>query len=385
MSVLVFGDSITQGFHDSEGGWVDRLKRDLLKAYKGIFFANLGISGDKVNDVLARFENETEARLKEWDETFDQNIIIIAIGQTIHNTKGDSSEPVTPKLKFVKRFESLLERAQAKAKYVLVCSILPCDEQKSAPTSWKDISYLNSKIDEYNKEIQKLCQNKKSSYVDINTEAKKSNWNKMLDDGVHPNSAGHEWICEQVKLHLIICIGASSLYGVGGTKGSWADLYKQNLHLKQYGDNGGGQVHEIYNLGIPGATIENFLKRVEIDLISTRKPGRKLVTVIQIGGNNTMAIDEPENYTTSPEKFKHLVKVILQIAKKYSDELLWVGLNLMDERKVMPIEKDLEKNRKVYFPNERRIAFDKIAQETCRELNVKHINLIEEQQKMNWM
>jgi lysophospholipase L1-like esterase len=188
-----------------------------------------------------------------------------------------------------------------------------------------------------------------------------------------------------MKRAQIVCIGASSLYGVGGTKGSWADLYKQDLHLRQYKENGEGQVHEIYNLGIPGATIENFLKRIEIDLVSTRKPGRKLITVIQIGGNNTMAIDEPDNYITSPEEFRELSKKFLQKVKGHSDEVLWVGLNLMDQNKVMPIEKDLEKNRKVYFPNERKVIFDKIAQNVCKELGIKHVSLIDKQQKINWI
>jgi lysophospholipase L1-like esterase len=188
-----------------------------------------------------------------------------------------------------------------------------------------------------------------------------------------------------MKRAQIICLGSSSLYGVGGAHGSWADLLKRDLHKQQYEEGGAGQVHEVYSLGVPGFTIEKFLERAEADLVWIRKPSRRLITVIQLGGNNTMAVDEPENYVTSPEEFKELVRKILEVTKKYSDEVLWVGMNLMDESKVMPIVKDLEKNRKVYFPNKRKIAFDRIAREVCAEHKIKHITLIEKQQKLDWV
>jgi len=67
--ILVFGTSTTYGAWDSEGGWVARLRKFLDEKtissnYKseGLIY-NLGVSGDKTEDVLKRFEPETKARL----------------------------------------------------------------------------------------------------------------------------------------------------------------------------------------------------------------------------------------------------------------------------------------------------------------------------------
>lgn len=68
MRVLVFGASITQGYWDTQGGWVQRLRThydkkqiaDLTKDNPSVF--NLGVSADTTKDILERFEAETKAR-----------------------------------------------------------------------------------------------------------------------------------------------------------------------------------------------------------------------------------------------------------------------------------------------------------------------------------
>src|SRR6266446_3620690 len=76
MRALVFGASITQGFWDTEGGWVNRLRRhydsQVIKGlhpeenYPTVF--NLGISGDSTKGVLKRFNNEAKARVWPGEE-----------------------------------------------------------------------------------------------------------------------------------------------------------------------------------------------------------------------------------------------------------------------------------------------------------------------------
>lgn len=74
MRVLVFGDSITRGYWDTNGGWVERIRKhyDLLQASNlegrdepTIF--NLGIGTDNSKNILARIESETIARTSHGD------------------------------------------------------------------------------------------------------------------------------------------------------------------------------------------------------------------------------------------------------------------------------------------------------------------------------
>ncbi len=68
MRVLIFGDSITYGAWDTEGGWVDRLKRIAhtrtvdSKGQVKLQIINLGIGGDTSTKILKRLSNEIDAR-----------------------------------------------------------------------------------------------------------------------------------------------------------------------------------------------------------------------------------------------------------------------------------------------------------------------------------
>jgi len=196
-SVIVFGSSIAQGFHDSEGGWADRLKRELLKLDKQLSFFNLGISGDRTQDVLDRFHTETHARLKRREDA-GEAVIVIAIGSNDTYKVGRESEPNTQIDIFEDQLRQLLEKSKVVATQVLVCSILPFDESRSTPVAWRDISYFNQEADKYNHIISATCEQVQVNFVDLGAKAKLLDWSQMLDDGVHPNAAGHEWICQQM-------------------------------------------------------------------------------------------------------------------------------------------------------------------------------------------
>ena len=69
MNIFVFGDSITQGFFDTEnGGWCSQLSNYVMKKVvesnfelEGMVF-NLGVSGDTTKKLLDRFSLEIGVR-----------------------------------------------------------------------------------------------------------------------------------------------------------------------------------------------------------------------------------------------------------------------------------------------------------------------------------
>ncbi len=176
----------------------------------------------------------------------------------------------------------------------------------------------------------------------------------------------------------IFCIGASSIYGVGGTKGGWVELLKADLHQKMYGPNGIGEMHEVYNLAVPGAVVKDLVERTKIELKTMSKPGRLTFSIVQIGANNAKAIDEPDNFVSTPEEYRQEATDFLELVKKSSDAVLCLGMRPMDQTKVMPIVKDKEKHRKVYFPNDRIATFEKILGVTAASLGIQFIPLFDE-------
>jgi len=198
--ILVFGDSITYGACDKEGGWVQRLRKFLDKNYKDYLVYNLGVSGNNSKDLLERFEFETKQRLKEDEET----IIIFAIGindsQFVHS-KGNHRVPID---KFKDNIQKLIKLAQKFSSKIIFVGLTPVDEAKTTPIPWNtDKSYKNEYIEQYNQTIKETCREEKIYFIEIFEKLKGTDYQKLLEDGLHPNSDGHQRIFEIVKEFLI--------------------------------------------------------------------------------------------------------------------------------------------------------------------------------------
>jgi len=203
--ICVFGDSITYGAWDKEGGWVQRLRKFLDKktlSEENSYFLvyNLGISGDTTEDLLERFDFEIRQRFKEKEKTF----IIFAIGANdsyfLHSKNGFR----TPIEKFKENVCELIKLAQIFSSKIIFVGLTLVDEAKTTPIPW-DInkSYKNEYIKRYNEIIKSVCKENKIYFVEIFEDWAKTDYKKLLEDGLHPNSKGHQKIFETVKDFLI--------------------------------------------------------------------------------------------------------------------------------------------------------------------------------------
>jgi len=198
--ILIYGASITWGAFDSEsGGWVERLR--LFMWSKGdIDVYNLGVSGNKTPDLLGRFESETKARIKEDEET----IIVFAIGINDSYFVHSKNSLMVPSEKFKENIQRLIELAQKFSSKIIFVGLNPVDELKTTPIPWDtDKSYKNENIKKYNEMIKSACEKENVYFIQIFDDWMKSDYKKLLEDGLHPNAAGHEKIFEVVKDFLI--------------------------------------------------------------------------------------------------------------------------------------------------------------------------------------
>lgn len=168
------------------------------------------------------------------------------------------------------------------------------------------------------------------------------------------------------------------MYGVGSSYGGWVDLFKRDLHQKMYGSENLGEMHEIYNLAVPGAVISDLAKRCTVELQTIRKPERQLIAIVQLGANNAKAVGRPNNFTSTPEQYEKEATAFLQRICELCDDVICLGMRPMDQQKVMPIYKDKEKGGKVYFPNDRIAKFEKIIDKVARKFDIKFVPLFEE-------
>ena len=208
MRVLVFGDSITQGFWDIEGGWVDRLRKyydsqqilDLEgKAEPTIF--NLGISADNSQNVLDRIEQEVNARTRFTPDI--KPIVIIQIGANdscVHN-----GEPQIAIDQYRENLRAIYNKVKVLTSKIIFIGLSACDESKTTPVFWGEYCYTNKAIKMYEDCMSEAAKELKLDFISIfeRFKAELDNGNNLLPDGLHPNDQGHKLIYEIVKPKLL--------------------------------------------------------------------------------------------------------------------------------------------------------------------------------------
>jgi len=215
--ILVFGDSITFGFYDKEGGWVQRLRKFLdekllneletldkkvLRKLKAPYFFvyNLGISGNTTEDLLERFEFETKQRFGDNKEIMFIFSIGICDSEYIHSKNSLRFSPQ----KFEDNIQKLINLAKKFSPEIIFVGLTPVDETKTIPIPWAtNKSCKNEYIQKFNEIIKSVCKENKIHFIEIFEKIVKLDYKKLLEDGLHPNSKGHQEIFEIVKDYLI--------------------------------------------------------------------------------------------------------------------------------------------------------------------------------------
>lgn len=160
MDVLVFGDSITQGYFDEiQSGWCNCLMLSEMKKIlesdheKGSYVFNLGISGDCTNRLLGRFPAEADVRTK---KEYTKNVILLGM--------------------------------------------VPIIDDIVQPMPWADDRcHYTTDVIEYDKIIQSFCLENDCLFIPMQDLFEERDLHEVLDDGVHPNAEGHRLIFGRVK------------------------------------------------------------------------------------------------------------------------------------------------------------------------------------------
>ena len=205
--ILIFGDSATYGTLDiARGGWVDRLKsfcmeKKIENPKFGYSIYNLGISGDTSDDVLKRLENEINCRIWKNKEV----IIIFAIGINDSCFVKSKNIFLTTENGFKKNIQKLIKLSEKYSSKIIFVGLTPVEESKTNPISWSTTgkSYKNKYIKRYDSIIKSVCQENNIYFIDMLEEFNKIDYQKLLEDGGHPNSEGHQKMFEIVKGFLM--------------------------------------------------------------------------------------------------------------------------------------------------------------------------------------
>jgi len=199
--ISIFGDSITFGRGNNlDRGWCGRLQKYFeSKDYYNCLY-NLGLCGNTTNNLLERFDTEAKARVK-FIRDQDRQVIIFSIGINDSRFLGKGKIPETEITDFEKNIQTLIDKAKNYSKEIIFIGLTPVDE--SITLNYEDTIFTNERIKQFNDKVKELCQKNNLPFFDMFREFSKLNYQKLLDDGLHPNSNGYQEMYKLIKNFLI--------------------------------------------------------------------------------------------------------------------------------------------------------------------------------------
>ena len=189
IKIGIWGTSITQGYNDfEEYGWVNRIRNILGEKIKPFALYNLGISAAMTPDILERFEVELKAR--------KINVVVISAGTNDAAVQVATGKPRVSLEEYKNNLEGMITIArQYNVKHIIFTGALKVNEKLVSPCPWNTtLKCDNNVIVQYNDVLEQVAQNNDIVFVplfDILSD-------KDLDDGLHPNSQGHQKMAEHI-------------------------------------------------------------------------------------------------------------------------------------------------------------------------------------------
>jgi lysophospholipase L1-like esterase len=206
VNILCFGDSVMHGAWDERGGWTDRLKQyfsqEKLQHPSGSYqlLINLGMDGDIAGDLVVRMPHEIAARRKLWST--DHDLFIVGIGGNDSRALGTRDKVVSSPQQYREQLEAIVAIIKPYSSNILFISPESVIDEVAGID--QENIYWNARLRLFVDELLDFCKTHDLAVVNVFDDSP-SHLTKPLwfEDGLHPNSAGHERLYELIKPKVI--------------------------------------------------------------------------------------------------------------------------------------------------------------------------------------
>ncbi len=201
--IFCLGHSMTYGRWDTEGGWTQRLRKELDERSlenddeEDFHVWNLGIPGEDSIQLLKGMEDELERRIYEPM----QQVILIQIGANDIQYLREEEKIRVPEKEYKENLEKIIGKSREYTDKIMVVGEPPTTID--GPIPWAEEKELSDKrMRKYRKIQKKTCQKHQIPFIDVRKLHSKKEWSNLLEDGCHPNNQGHREIYKAVKQKL---------------------------------------------------------------------------------------------------------------------------------------------------------------------------------------
>lgn len=174
----------------------------------------------------------------------------------------------------------------------------------------------------------------------------------------------------------ILVFGTSTTWGAYDTEGGWVERLKNYFNKKALDDD--DFYLPVYNLGISGDTTYDILERFEFETKQRLKEDDgDIVLIFETGGNDSSFIHSKNSLKYSIKEFQNNLKKLIDLAKKYSSNIIFVGLTPVEDSKTSPVSWDAN----LTYKNEYTKQFDGKLKEVCEKNKVSYIYMFDKLDK----
>ena len=196
--LLVIGDSGVYGWGDREaGGWCERLRRNWMQLPAAPVVYPLGIRGDGLERVAARWRSEWQCRGELRRLTPEGVLLAVGLNDTARVGRPDGRQQLNLEA-YGFGMEQLLNDMKTEAQ-VLVIGLTPVDEHVMpfADCLW----YANPVIEQYEAVLAETCREHDVPFLAMHRPVQaETDWLSWLEpDGLHLNADGHAWMHQRLR------------------------------------------------------------------------------------------------------------------------------------------------------------------------------------------
>lgn len=194
-----------QGLWDDEGGWASRIKQDIysqhlegVEPWKDYNIVYMRANSSETSEGL---KNRVYPELKAARDKSDHNwTMVFSIGMNGCVIDQEGNNEVS-KSDYRENIREVIKDAEKVVDQVIAVGLVPVDESRVGPDRREEY-YLNEEVREFDSIFAEVCKEKDVKFISLFNEVP-DDWNGKLFDGLHPDSAGHNDIYEQVKPSII--------------------------------------------------------------------------------------------------------------------------------------------------------------------------------------
>lgn len=136
----------------------------------------------------------------------------------------------------------------------------------------------------------------------------------------------------------------------------------------------------VYNLSVSGDSTRELLARFDIETKGREHSVEELVIIFAIGINDSYYFDKEKKTNVSEKDCIKNIQKLINLAKKYSSKIFFVGLTPVDQKKVNPVPWRTE----ISYDNNKIEAYDLIIKKICKENNIDFIDVMNKFKKENY-